>query len=177
VSSPAHHELSCPDLRYTSRANSKLVFLAVLLAIPTPSVLLSAQQATPVAPDDLDVYERVIRFQITSWELPAQAFCIQVNRRDPDKALLKRFPALPVEAASACGEIDRKTALMRVVDKKTKKNAVIFDVGVIRRLSSSEIEVEGGYVCGSLCMAGGIYHLVREESGWRVTGFQWQIMS
>ena len=66
---------------------------------------------------------------------------------------------------------------MRVVDKKTKKNSVIFDVGTIRRLNESEIEVEGGYLCGSLCMASGSYRLVREGSSWRVTGFKWDVIS
>ncbi len=60
---------------------------------------------------------------------------------------------------------------MKVVDKKTGKPAVIFDVGAIHWLTKDEVEVEGGYLCGNLCMAIGKYHLIREGDRWAVTSY------
>ena len=146
-------------------------------AIASQAVPQSGQVARPVASSDLELYESVLRYQIKSWELAASTFCIKVNRADADATLLNRLRPLPVKAASECKEVIGKTTFMRVVDKKTKKKSVIFDVGAIHHLSDSEIEVEGGYLCASLCMASGVYRLVREESGWRVTGFKWNVIS
>ena len=57
---------------------------------------------------------------------------------------------------------------MQVVDKKTKKPSVIFDVEKIVWLSEDEADVEGGYVCARQCMAGGTYHLTRNGTQWTV---------
>jgi hypothetical protein len=149
-----------------------LISLAISLQAGPQSELM----AQAAASGDADIYESVIRYQIKSWELAARTFCIQVKGGDAEEALLERLRPLPVKIASACQETDQKT-MMRVVDKETKQNAVIFDVGVIRRVSDSEVEVEGGYLCASLCMASGDYHVIREKSGWRVTTFKWHLMS
>ena len=148
-----------------------------LVALISVAVPQSGQNLVPPAPNDIDVYESVIRYQIKSWKLAASTFCIKVDRADADEALLSRLRPLPVKAASECKETSGETPIMRVVDKKTKKNSVIFDVEAIRRLNESEIDVEGGYLCGSLCMASGSYRFRREESGWRVTGFKWDVIS
>ena len=67
--------------------------------------------------------------------------------------------------------------MMTVVDAKTKKPAVIFNLGEIRQVSKSEVQVEGGYLCASQCMAEGVYNLVREEDSWRVESFKPVVMS
>jgi hypothetical protein len=121
------------------------LLLASLFLIPVLPLHLSGQQAPPASSGDLDIYETVIRFQIKSWDLPAHTYCIKVNQRDADEALLKRFPSLPVKSASACGETDVKT-LSHVVDKETKKKAVVFDVGTIHRLSDSELKSRAGTI-------------------------------
>ena len=145
-------------------------------AIASQAVPQSGQVTRPTPSSNFDIYESVIRFQIKSWELTAYTYCIEVNGGDAGEALLQRLRPLPVKAASQCEEIDQKT-LAHVVDKETRKRAVIFDVGAIRRISDSEVDVEGGYLCGSLCMAGGVYRVVHEESGWLVTGFKWHVMA
>lgn len=147
------------------------------VAITAQAVPQTGQNLKQESQRDTEVYESVVRFQIKSWELAAATFCIRVNRADADEALLNRLRPLPVKAASACKEASGKTLLMKIVDRRTKKNSVIFDVGAIRRLNESETDVEGGYLCGSLCMASGVYRIVREESGWRVTGFKWNVIS
>ena len=139
-----------------------------------------AQQAKRTSVEnasDLSVYETVIRFQIKSWELAAHTYCVEVNGRDGDPTLLQRLVPLPVKGASACRKLHDRSALMSVVDRKTRKRSVIFNLGSIRQVSSSEVEVEGGYLCGSQCMAEGVYRVVRDANSWRVANFEPTVMS
>jgi len=150
-------------LRYTG-----LIWLMIAAqAVPQPR-----QNLMPAVSGDLDVYESVVRYQIKSWDLAASTFCIEVDGKDADETLLNRLRPLPVKAASGC---DRESG--RVKDKETKKAAVIFDIEEIRRISDSKVEVEGGYWCGSQCMAEGVYHAVHEGPGWRVTSFDMKIIA
>ena len=124
-----------------------------------------------------DVYEAVIRYQIKSWKLAAKSYCVKMNGRDPKKDFLDRFHPLPVKGASGCRRQTTAKVMMQVRDKKTGNVAVIFDVEAIRWLSENEAEVEGGYLCGSRCMAGGNYHLLRDGTHWVVTGYGVHIIS
>jgi hypothetical protein len=67
--------------------------------------------------------------------------------------------------------------MMWMVDKKSGKRAVIFDVGAIRWVNDTHAEVEGGYVCGDLCMAGGTYQVFLDGTKWAVSGFEARVMS
>ena len=69
------------------------------------------------------------------------------------------------------------SVLYSVVDKQTRKRAVIFHIGEIRWVKQSEAEVEGGYDCASECMAGGTYHAVWDGTRWTVTGFDIHVQS
>jgi hypothetical protein len=151
--------------------------LCVMLVPATEKLALS--QAAELAPPkgSAEVYEAVILFQIKSWDLAADSYCVKINSRDADKALLKQIQSPRVKPASACRKVDRKSVFMTVVDKKTRKNSVIFDLETIRWKSETEAEIDGGYVCASLCMAGGVYHAVYDQSGWHVDRFDAQIMS
>ena len=141
---------------------------------------MSAQQGkqpTVAKSFDLSVYETVIRFQIKSWELAAHTYCVEINGRDADPILLQRLVALPVKGASACRKQQDRSPLMSVVDRKTRKQSVIFNLGSIRHVSASEVEVEGGYLCGSQCMAEGVYRVVRDANSWRVANFEPTVVS
>jgi len=145
------------------------LLIALILA---PAVLPQSSQ-TPAETNlgRLDLFEAVIRYQIKSWEEQrADTYCIAINGIDAESALLDRLRPFPVERASACHRLNQKP-VMPVVDAK-QKESVIFNLGIIRNLSDSEVEVEGGYFCGNLCMAQGTYHVVREPSGWRVLRFE-----
>lgn len=124
-----------------------------------------------------DVYEAVVRYQIKSWDLAANSYCISVEGKDATKDFLKRFNPLPVTVGSNCIKQAKQKFPMQVVDKKTGKRSVIFDVEAIHWLTKDEAEVEGGYVCGSLCMAGGKYHVSRDGMQWVVTRYEVQIQS
>jgi hypothetical protein len=154
-----------------------LSFLALCVVICAkagqPSALKSADQ--PTRTKALNVYEAVIRYQIHSWELAADSYCIQINGRDADKELLHRLAPLPVKGRSGCKkhtpESIKPIPMMSVIDKKTKKNSVIFYLGDISWRGDAEIEVPGGYDCASQCWASGVYHAVLDASGWRVIRF------
>ncbi len=126
---------------------------------------------------ELEIREAIIRFQIKTWELTADSYCVSINGKDPHEEFLKRFQPLPVKGASGCRKKTIGKVQISVLDKRTGKLAVIFDLGSIRWLSDGKVEVEGGYVCGSLCMAEGTYHVVQESRGWVVTKFDQAVIS
>lgn len=148
--------------------------------IPLLLALMMAPQVLPQASETqtdphlvrLELFEAVIRYQIESWEQRASTYCIAINGTDAESALLDRLRPLPVERASACHKLNQKP-VMPVVDAKMK-DSVVFNLGTIRNLSDSEVEVEGGYFCGNLCMAQGTYRVVHESSGWHVLRFEAQ---
>ena len=123
-----------------------------------------------------DLYEAVLRYQIKSWELAADSYCVEVKGKNASKGLLRRMQPLSVKGASSC-RTQTKLNVKHVVDKKTGKMSVIFDMGEIRWRSDSEADVEGGYNCGNFCMAEGTYHIKWNGTQWAVTKFEIYIQS
>ena len=149
------------------------VFLLLFLAAQS----FASGNSTEKRAAELDIHEAVIRFQIKTWDLEASSYCVSINGKTPSKELLKRLNPLPVKIASGCRKKTIAGVQMSVLDKQTGKRSVIFDVGSIRWLKGGEAEVDGGYVCGSLCMAAGTYHVIRDQTGWTVTKFAKQVVS
>jgi hypothetical protein len=118
-----------------------------------------------------DVYEAVVRYQIKSWDLAANSYRVLVDGRDATRDSPRRFDPLLVKGASSCRKDTKQKVSMQVLDKKTGKLSVIFDVEAIRWLTENEAEVEGGYLCGSLCMAAGNYRVIRDGTHWLVTAY------
>ena len=147
-----------------------------LLLLLTTQSFAAAQEPSKESAS-AEVYEAVIRYQIKSWDLAASSYCISINGKDATGDFLKRFASLPVQGASGCIKKTTQKALTRVVDKKTGQPSVIFAVRAIRWLSKDEAEIEGGYLCGSLCMASGKYHVLRDGMRWVVTKFDISVQS
>jgi len=151
-----------------------LVMLAGSTTAQTPDQQPSAGE--PPAPGaTAAVYEAVARYQIKSWQQTAHAYCFRVKGQDADKEFLNRLKPLPVEPESDCTQKDTKTFNMSIIDKRTKKSAILFGLGSILWRSPTQAEVEGSYLCGSQCMAGGIYHVVLDQGQWTVTKFDVRI--
>ncbi len=105
--------------------------LGVLFAV-TVSAAPSLRESGAAAEDD--IYEAVVRYQIKTWDLVAHSYCVTVRDKNPNATFLKRFDPLPVKKGSACRKKKDRIGglvLMGVVDKKTGKRSVIFDVGEI----------------------------------------------
>lgn len=147
------------------------MMIPLLIALMMARQMLPQSSHTPTETSlgRLDLYEAVIRYQIESWEQKANSYCIAINGVDAESTLLDRLRPFRVRRASACHRLNQKP-VMPVVDAK-EKESVIFNLGTIRNLSDSEVEIEGGYFCGNLCMAQGTYHAVRAPSGWHVLRF------
>ena len=164
--------------------NGIIARIALLLAL-CPSGLgetssgpqTAVGEAAPQHPSPTDVYEAVLRYQIKTWDLAADSYCVKVNGEDAELALLERFKPLRVKGASACRQRTIERVLMQIVDRRTGKQSVIFDMGKIRWSKGSEAEVDGGYVCASQCMAGGTYHVAWDGSRWVVTKFDVRVQS
>lgn len=122
-----------------------------------------------------DVREAVVRYQIRTWYIAVDSYCISVNRKNANKTFLERLAPLPVKEASDCVEDRRRVGRTRlpswVANKQTGQPSVVFYVGAIRWLSDDAVEVKGGYYCAARCWAGGTYQVIREEDRWTVTDF------
>ncbi len=130
-------------------------------------------QATMAAPEPgaADaVYEAVVRYQIATWQLGAETYCIRINGQDADGKFLRSLKPLPVKAASECHEVKKKFETV-VTEKHSKKQSVIFGASTIHWTSETTADVEGAYICGSQCMSGGVYHAVKEGGQWKVIKF------
>jgi hypothetical protein len=153
-------------------------FLVLTLLVLTGCINYVAGQGpadqTPLqAPDPgatNAVYEAVVRYQVASWQLGADSYCIQIKGVDADGKLLRSLKPLVVKPASDCLEVKKKFDMV-VIDKHSKKKSVLFGAGNIRWTSETTAEVEGGYLCGSQCMSAGMYHAVKDDGQWRVTKF------
>lgn len=143
-------------------------------AAQTPDPQASAIQA-PSPAVTAAVYEAVARYQIKSWHLPAYTYCFRVNGQNASRQFLDRLKPLPVKPESDCTQKDTKTFTMSVVDKRTKKSAVMFGLGSILWRSPTQAEVQGSYLCGIQCVAGGIYNVVLNQGQWTVTKFDVRI--
>jgi hypothetical protein len=168
-----------------SRARALVGHLFCLAGLFVTSPLLLAwnvlssgeSQNTPKEDESATVFEAVVRYQIKSWDLAANSYCISIEGKDATPNFLSRFAPLPVKPASGCSKQTKETILVSVVDKKTGKRSVIFDAEAIHWISENEASVEGGYFCASLCMASGDYHVVRDGTKWRVTRYDVRLQS
>jgi hypothetical protein len=151
------------------------VTLPVLLALNVQSS--EEAQNPPKEDESANVFEAVVRYQINSWELAANSYCISIEGKDAATDFLRRLTPLPVKAASGCSKQTKEKVSVSVVDKKTGKRSVIFDIEAIHWISENEAAVEGGYYCASLCMASGRYHVVRDGTKWRVTRYDVKLQS
>jgi hypothetical protein len=156
------------------RAKTCIVGILLVVAMAAESAAF-AQDHRRREPADADVREAVVRYQIKTWYLAVDSYCISVNRKNPRKDFLERFAPLPVKEKSGCIEERRRSGRLRmptwVSDRKSGQPAVMFDVGAIRWLSDDAAEVKGGYYCAFRCWASGTYHVIREGDRWTVTDF------
>jgi len=107
--------------------------------------------------EDEEIREAVVRYQVKNWDLAAGVYFLEIQSKDPSAAFLHRFDDLPKPVKGRSEAKQKKdVAGFHVEDRRTKKRGVIFDQGTINHLGDSSVEVEGGYVCASLCKAGGI---------------------
>ena len=144
---------------------SAVVVVATWAAAQAPAPTTKTSQSTESAID-----EAVVRYQIKSWDIGADSFCIRIKGQDADDKFLRQLKPLPVKPASDCLQKKTKDG-MSVVDKHSKKKSVLLGVGNIVGLTDNEAKVEGSYLCGNQCMSGGVYHLSWDGSQWQVTKY------
>ena len=156
--------------------NVKKLMMAVLIAVATTTV--AQLQPDEKESQTNDVREAVLRYQIASWKLAADSYCVKIDGKDADTNLLSRLRPLRVKPASQCRrqnltnlpEIDYS-----IVDRNTKKRSVVFDIRDVRFPTPSSANVDGGYDCASLCNAYGTYHLKWDGKKWAVSEFEIEI--
>ena len=156
----------------------QIVALLLLAGCAVAQVQEQQQQAPAVPPQSQavidSVYETVARYQISTWQMGASVYCFRVRGEDADRHFLDRLKPLPAKPESDCKE-KQNSFTTTVIDKHTKKRAVMFGLGTMEFRSPTEALVEGSYMCGNQCMSGGIYHVSLDGSQWKVTRFEVRI--
>jgi len=145
-----------------------IVAVAVCVAAQGPAPQTSPIHASQSIESAID--EAVVRYQIKSWEIGAESYCIRIKGRDADDSFLRQLKGLPVKPASDCEQKKTKEG-MAVIDKRSKKKSVLLGVGDIVALTDDSATVQGSYLCGSQCMSGGVYHLSFDGTQWQVTKY------
>lgn len=156
-----------------------LLMLAILLLVAPIVSAVPAVNDRSAEEDDLR--ETVVRYQIANWDLRADVYFVEIQSKNPSPSFLRRFKDLnkPVMPKSASKE-KRDVAgshVFHVEERHTKKFGVVFEQGGIRWVDASTAEVEGGYVCATLCSADGIYRLTRKDGHWKVIRFDVRFQS
>ena len=109
--------------------------------------------------------------------LRAEVFFLEIQTKDPTDQFLLRFADIEKPVRKKSLSAYEKNVVGHVIDKKTKQLGVIFDQGAIHWSGDSVVEVEGGYDCGSLCTAAGVYRVERKTNQWVVTEFKASVIS
>lgn len=155
----------------------KRFFLAFLLLSGCALAQMQQPETTVPPPSQAvvdAVYETVARYQINTWQMGASVYCFRVRGEDADRHFLDRLKPLPVKPMSDCKEKQTEYTTT-VIDKHTKKRAVMFGLGTMEFRTPTEALVQGSYMCGNQCMSGGIYHVALDGNQWKVTKFEVRI--
>jgi hypothetical protein len=129
-----------------------------------------------------DIRETVFRHQFdhnaSGQQKRAHAYCLAIlvgnEQSDPLDQFIKRFAhhKSPVRKASAC-----HWDSIEVVDKRTGRPALIFQVSRITWISDTEVTVDGGYEEGNVSSSGNTYTVTKRNGKWEVTHDQMNVIS
>lgn len=126
------------------------------------------------------IRESVFRYQVASHVDPTtEVYFLSIwpvlkgrgdnfdTSNDPKPVFMKRLADMKIRVRNAS---DGKFATSQngVIEKKSGKRGVLFQIKNLAWLSATEVDVEGGFVEGRLHARGYIYKLVKEKGKWRV---------
>lgn len=174
-------------------ANYGLHLTIIILAIFVFAAAHARAQGTAGtgshAAQERDIREAVIRYQMEEWarqgdknegevknkrdkaiakQLNFRVFFVSINGKDPSDEFLKLFESVPRTIKKRSRAKMSSPNMEWVTDKDTHQPGIIFSAGKIRWTKESEVEVEGGYHCGSLCGAGELFTVQLQNGRWRV---------
>jgi hypothetical protein len=126
-----------------------------------------------------DIREVVFRYQIATNEVSkAKVYFLSIGlgekgrdmfdaSHDPSADFMKRFDDLkaPIQKASAS---TFSSPDGWVVEKRSGKRGVLFEIRSVKWISETEVEVEGGFAAGMLYARGFTYTVKKEKSKWSV---------
>lgn len=109
-----------------------------------------------VSPEDLDVYEAVLRYQIFNSAAAGRGTVpayVQIRNLNPPPEFLERFRGHkpPVRAA-----------------ERFRRGGVLYFLDAIKRTGEEAAEVDGGYYEGNLSGSDNTYYLIRKDGSWKV---------
>jgi len=140
------------------------LLLGVLLF---PAIAFSASTTNTLDPE---MAEAVFRYQFlhngSGQQTNAATYFLEIAGDDPDDAFIRRFTGNqpPVKKRSQCS-----TEGMKVTDKDTGRNGLIFTLKSISIKDEIRAEAEGGYYEAGLSASGNTYYLEKQNGKWIVT--------
>jgi hypothetical protein len=151
-----------------------VLLVMVLLA---PLALQRSTDATRLDPTQRNaIGEAVFRYQLAHLYFKNYSAFVELPTengkwRDPDERFLSRLNDIKPRPRKF-SERPRPPAGVyphQFVDRGSGKVIVLLFVGAITRLSDSEVELDGGFSCGSLCGESFHYRVVNKADAWTVT--------
>jgi hypothetical protein len=145
------------------------VLMAAVVAAPS---LQKTSGDTPRPAQEDEIREAVYRYQFKNFDLLVAYHFISVNGKNPSAAILQRFkgeqpPVLPL---SDCDRIKKPTRMIQ--NRNDLKQGALFNIGQIKWISDTKVDVDGGFECGDICdEATGVYHASKPENKWVVDSF------
>lgn len=162
----------------SSMQRNFFVLASVLaLAIPFALLLFAGKAGTPE--EELNAREAVFRHQLTHKESAfndIDTFCVEItrpsdtwesSRLDPPRRMIERLNdgRYRVRKGSDCEYNDGNG----VVEKISRKPALVLRAGGISWKSSTRVAITGGYYYASEGASGNVYHLEKRGGKWLVT--------
>ena len=115
-----------------------------------------------------EIAEAVFRYQFlhnaSGRQQSAQIYFLSLRHRNPSKEFMSRFAqnTPPVSTVSECTEDGD------IRDLRNDAPGLLFRVDAIKWLTSSQVEVSGGYYEGRLSSSGNTYYVQRRDGKWVV---------
>lgn len=121
------------------------------------------------------IYDPLYHVVCLSWGYPYDIASEGISdKSDPSDEFISRFDGNqpPVKKLSECdlsnNYEDEEQFCFHVVDKESGEDGVIFQITTINWISSSKVEVEGGYHSTCAAASGNLYTVVLEDDSWVV---------
>jgi len=145
-------------------------------------VRLSVRTAEPSVPlttgdaqDEEAIYEVVFRHILKSWYArtpkPTENYYLEIGeKKDPSDALIKKLGDLGTQLKKGSESFISHENGSIVLDKKTKKQGVLFSIYKFEWLNKDEAKVAAGEHEGNMGASSCTYRLRRENGKWYITG-------
>jgi len=155
----------------------RLTAIVCAVVLFAPAVPQQSGEETKLGPPERnDIWEAVFRYQLTNLYFKKYSAFLALPTakrkwRDPDEKFLSRLKDIKPRPQKFSARPHPPAGVYphQFVDKKSGKVIVVLRVGAITWVSDSEVQLDGGFYCGSLCGESFHYRVGNKAGRWTVT--------